>query len=121
MANTICYMCESKITKQQHVFKGYDETFCSTFCRSKLVRECDYTHECDLVKKQTQSNKPTTKPAQEEGNHIGFDLSVIDIHYASYNYRQDIIDEVYHKTPSPPQQTVKSYITDILCGITGLF
>jgi hypothetical protein len=93
MANTKCYMCESNIT--WHVFKAYDESFCSTLCRTKLVRECDYTHECDLVKKHRQSNKPI------QGEHrIGFDFSVIDIHYASHIYRQ--------------------YIIDILCSITGL-
>jgi hypothetical protein len=64
-----------------------------------LVRECDYTHECDLVKKHRQSNKSTPKPRQGE-DPIGFYFSVIDIHYAIHNYRQ--------------------YIIDILCSITGL-
>jgi hypothetical protein len=81
-------MCESNITRQ--VFKAYDESLCFALCRSKLVREYDYTHECNLVKKQTQPNKPTPKPRQEE-HHICFDLSVIDINYAIYNYSQYII------------------------------
>jgi hypothetical protein len=117
MANTICYICKRKITGS--VFKAYDESLCSSFCRCKLVREYDYTHECVLVKKHTHTNKPFSKPRQEEYNY-GFDLSIIDINYTNYNTPHYIINDVYHK-PHRSQETIKSYIIDTLYSIiTGL-
>mgnify|MGYP001167591373 FL=1 len=120
MAGINCYMCETPITG--NVFKAFDESFCSAFCRYKLVKECDYNHDCELVKKQAAPKKtnPLINTISTE-DRIAFDLSAIDIHYASYNYRQDIADVVYHNTGNTPKvPSVSSYISNIFYGIVGM-
>tara|TARA_B100000780_G_scaffold298_1_gene237 strand:- start:136 stop:441 length:306 start_codon:yes stop_codon:yes gene_type:complete len=100
------------------VFKAFDESFCSAFCRYKLVKECDYNNVCELVKKQAAPKKTNTISAEDR---IAFDFSTIDIHYASYNYRHDIADVVYHNTGNTPKvPSISEYISNIFYGIVGM-
>ena len=120
MAGINCYMCETPVTG--NVFKAFDESFCSAFCRCKLVKECDYNHDCELVKKQAAPKKtnPPTKTISTE-DRIAFDLSTFDIHYASYNYRRDIAEVVYHNTGNTPKvPSISEYISNIFYGIVGM-
>jgi hypothetical protein len=112
MTNYKCYICETDIIGA--VYKGYDQSFCSNYCRNQLIQACDYNHQCDLVKKPTQPKNP--KPYISKYNPAAralFDLSSIDIHYASYDYHghQNSVNVVYKRTPS-----LKTYI-NIFCKL----
>ena len=120
MSKIICYKCKSIITG--NIFRAYDQSFCSDYCRYNLVGNCDYNDKYIMVNKQTLpiKNNPSFNSIKPE-DPATFDFSTIDIHYASYNYTQDIIHQVYHNTKARKQYTsFVSYVTKIFYEILGM-
>jgi len=99
MVEISCCICKTIITG--NIFKAFDKSFCSVYCRKTLIHDIN----CNERHILTKNYSPTKIIVPEEP--IPFDLSLIDINYASYNYRRDILGSIYH-TREPP--TFKSYI-----------
>lgn len=49
MAEFYCSECDIKIL--QKVYRGYDRTFCSEFCRNRITNWYTYNHNCELERK----------------------------------------------------------------------
>ena len=49
MVEFYCSECDIKIL--QKVYRGYDRTFCSEFCRDRITNWYVYNHNCELERK----------------------------------------------------------------------
>ena len=49
MVEFYCSECDIKILQKVH--RGYDRTFCSEFCRNRIINWYTYNHNCELERK----------------------------------------------------------------------